>query len=182
MAEDSRPDLSRADEDEAEAVTYCARHPQTETALLCGRCGTPICPRCLVQTPVGARCPTCANVRRLPTVDVKPIFLARGLAAALGAGLILGAAWGYMLPGRGFGLFFIVIIGLAIGYAVGEAVSLATNRKRSSALQACAIVGVVLAYLVHNVVAGDTPLPPGDLWGYLATGVAAVFAAQRVVR
>jgi hypothetical protein len=115
-------------------------------------------------------------------VDVKPVFLARGLGAALGAGLVLGAAWGYMLPGRGGGLFFIVIIGLAIGYAVGEAVSLATNRKRSSALQACAILGVVLAYLVHNVVAGGPVLPQNDLLGYMATGLAAVFAAQRVAR
>lgn len=38
----------------------CARHPSVETELSCSRCGTPLCPRCLVQTEVGQRCPTCA--------------------------------------------------------------------------------------------------------------------------
>lgn len=41
-------------------VIYCARHPKTETLLRCGRCGTPICPRCMVQSGVGIRCPDCA--------------------------------------------------------------------------------------------------------------------------
>ena len=39
----------------------CARHPSVETTLRCGRCETPICPRCLVHTPVGARCPDCGQ-------------------------------------------------------------------------------------------------------------------------
>ena len=42
----------------------CARHSDTETSLTCGRCETPICVRCLVQTDVGIRCRTCAPVRR----------------------------------------------------------------------------------------------------------------------
>lgn len=42
----------------------CARHPDTETALACGRCDTPVCVRCMVHTDVGIRCRTCAPVRR----------------------------------------------------------------------------------------------------------------------
>jgi hypothetical protein len=42
----------------------CARHQDTETALTCGRCDTPVCVRCLVHTDVGIRCRTCAPVRR----------------------------------------------------------------------------------------------------------------------
>ncbi len=160
----------------------CARHPRVETELACGRCETPICPRCLVQTPVGARCPTCAQVRRLPTIDVKPIFLLRGLGAALASGAAVGAVWGFLTQGRAVGFvgIFVIFIAMAIGWAVGEAVSVATNRKRSPTLQACAVVGVILAYLVHNVVAGNAVLPAGDIWGYLATGIAAVFATQRL--
>lgn len=46
-------------------VTYCARHPQVETLLRCGRCEAPICPRCMVHSGVGIRCPDCAaNPRR----------------------------------------------------------------------------------------------------------------------
>jgi hypothetical protein len=164
----------------SENETRCARHPQVATELRCGRCDTPICPRCLVQTPVGARCPTCANVRRIPTVDVKPIFLVRGLGAALVAGVAVGAFWGYATGGRGFFGFLMIFVAMGIGWAVSEAVSLATNRKRGTALQACSIIGVVLSYFVHNLVAGDPLLPAGDIWGYVATAFAATFAASRL--
>jgi hypothetical protein len=163
-----------------EGVTYCQRHPQVETALRCGRCDTLICPRCLVQTPVGARCPDCANVRRIPTVDVAPLFIARGLGAALAAGAAVGAFWGYAAGERNFVGFFTFFIALGIGWAVSETVSLATNRKRGQVLQGCAVLGVVLAYVAHNVVVGDPPLPAGDIWGYLVTVIAAAFAWQRL--
>jgi hypothetical protein len=174
--------LTTEPESETEVTTYCARHPQVETSLRCGRCGTPICPRCLVQTPVGARCPTCANVRRIPTVDVKPVFLARGFAAAVVAGIVVGGVWGLALPGRNTGFlgFFVFFLAMGIGYAIGESIAVATNRKRSVALQACAVFGVILAFLVHNLVSGSVLLPQGDLFGYLATIGAAFFAAQRL--
>src|SRR5207302_6294054 len=62
----------------------CARHPNTETVLRCGRCETPICPRCQIQTPVGARCPTCARVKRFALL-VKPRELAQAIAYGVGA-------------------------------------------------------------------------------------------------
>ncbi|MPZ50194.1 MAG: hypothetical protein GEU75_13010 [Dehalococcoidia bacterium] len=162
------------------AITYCARHPQVETALRCGRCDTLICPRCLVQTPVGSRCPDCANVRRIPTIDVKPLFIARGLGASLLAGIAVGAFWGYAEPDRGLGGFFIFFIAMGMGWVISEAVSIATNRKRAQVLQGIAMLGAILAYVVHNLVVGVGPFPTGDLWGYLATVVAAVFAASRL--
>lgn len=165
---------------DADDIVYCARHPQVETALRCGRCNTPICPRCLVQTPVGARCRDCANVRRIPTIDVSPLFVARGLGAALLSGMAVGAAWGWASGGRSFIGFFIIFIAIGIGWAIGESVGLATNRKRSPVLQACAVVGVIVAYFVHNLVGGAGLLPQGDLWGYIATGLAAVYAASRL--
>ena len=159
----------------------CARHPNVSTVLRCGRCETPICPRCLVQTPVGARCPDCAQVRRLPTVDVSPQFLARGIGAALAAGVGVGAFWGYAVgSSRGVVGFLLIFIAMGVGWAIGESIAAATNRKRSTTLQACAVGGVIVAYLVHNLVMGVAPLPAGDIWGYLAAGIAAVVAAQRV--
>ena len=38
----------------------CARHPRTETDLSCTRCGTPVCPRCLVHAHVGLHCRKCS--------------------------------------------------------------------------------------------------------------------------
>ena len=165
-------------EQSSDAV-YCARHPEVETYLRCGRCNTPICPRCLVQTPVGARCRNCANIRRIPTVDVSPAFLARGLAAGIAAGAAVGVFWGYAI-GRGFGLFFLLFIALGIGYAISEAISLATNRKRGRALQACAVIGALVAYVASNLVVGDPAFPQRDTFGYLVALGAAIFGASRL--
>ncbi|HEX3737766.1 MAG TPA: rhomboid family intramembrane serine protease [Solirubrobacterales bacterium] len=41
----------------------CYRHPGRETAVSCSSCGRPICPDCMTPTPVGMRCPECANQR-----------------------------------------------------------------------------------------------------------------------
>ncbi len=159
----------------------CATHPQVETELACGRCGKAICPRCLVQTPVGSRCRECAGVRRLPTFEVAPAHAARALGASLVAGAVIGAVWGGLLPySLGLYGYFIFFIALGIGYAVGEAVSFATNRKRGPTLQGIAVLGVVEAYLIRNALVGVAVIPADDIWGYILVAVAAIVAAGRL--
>ena len=159
----------------------CATHPSVETELTCGRCDKPICPRCLVQTPVGARCRQCAGVRRLPTFEVSPAYAARGLAASLVAGAVVGAVWAGLLSNNlGFVGFFVFFVALGIGYAVGETVSWATNRKRGPTLQGIAVLGVVEAYLIRNLLEGTAVIPANDLWGYILVAVAAIVAAGRL--
>lgn len=119
-------------------------------------------------------------MRRVPTLDVPPIYIARGVAAAGLAGLLTGVVWGFLSGPRSFLGFFIIFVAMGMGYLISEAISLATNRKRGRALQACAVGAVVLAYLVRNLVIGLPLLPQGDLWGILAAGFAAYYAAQRL--
>ncbi len=45
------------------ATQTCYRHPDRETRVSCSSCGRPICPECMTPTPVGMRCPECANQR-----------------------------------------------------------------------------------------------------------------------
>ena len=156
----------------------CARHPKVETELTCGRCETPICPRCAVFTDVGARCPTCAPARKLPQFEVGFVYLLRGAAAALGTGAALGAVWGALLPG-GIG-FLGLFVAAFLGYAIAEAVSVVTNRKAGSALQVVAAAGALAAYLVRNLVIGDGLLPTDDLFGYIAVIVAGAVAISRL--
>ena len=85
-------------------------------------------------------------------------FLLRGIAAAGLAGAALGAFWGWALPGS-YG-FFGIFLGLGLGYGVAESTSLATNRKSGPILQAIAVLGVVLAYIVRNLVI-DAGILPG---------------------
>ncbi len=156
----------------------CARHPKVETELTCGRCETPICPRCAVFTDVGARCPTCAPARKLPQFEVGPVYLLRGAGAALAVGVGLGAIWGVLIPGR-FGIFGLLLAAF-IGYLIAQAVSAATNRKSGPLLQVIGAGGAIAAYLVRNLVIGDALLPTDDLFGYIAVIVAGAVAISRL--
>src|SRR3990170_1837286 len=122
-------------------TTHCARHPDTETGLLCGRCETPICPRCVVMTDVGAR-------------------------------------WGALLPD--ISGFFEALLGAGAGYAIGESTSLATNRKAGPPLQIVAAAGVLLAFLLRNVVASDDIIPRNEIFWYVALIAALAVAVTRL--
>jgi hypothetical protein len=125
----------------------CKRHPAVETNLYCGRCGDPICPKCLVQTPVGARCPTCARMSRLPTYSVSGKYYARAAGAGLAIALIFGSIWALIRVVPYFG-FFNFLIGAAVGFSIGEGISLISNHKRGIGLAVAAGVAVVISYLV----------------------------------
>jgi hypothetical protein len=135
---------------ETAETVYCATHPNVETELRCGRCEKPICAKCLVHTPVGARCPDCAQVRGLPTYSVGTPTIVRGAGAAIVAGTACGVVWWlFNLFAYSLGLFFVLLGGFAIGYVVGEAVAVATNRRRGTPLEIAAGAGCVLAYLIR---------------------------------
>ncbi|GIW06250.1 MAG: hypothetical protein KatS3mg060_1055 [Dehalococcoidia bacterium] len=135
-----------------EAPLRCAAHPDVETYLRCGRCETPICPRCLVYTPVGVRCRDCAQLRKLPTYDVRPagylVASLTGLALAVG----FGALWAVLaLVGLGAGFFSLWIV-LFLGYGIGELISRSVNRKRGPGLMAVAVVSVALAFIISRLI------------------------------
>ncbi len=125
----------------------CARHPDTETNLRCGKCGQPICPKCLVQTSVGARCPDCAAVKRLPVYTVPATAYAKAVVVGLATGAALGAVWPFIQ----FGGFLVILIAMGIGYAIGEAVSYSVNRKRGPGLQVISGSGMLLSYIVRSL-------------------------------
>jgi hypothetical protein len=164
----------------------CATHPSVETELACGKCGKAICPRCLVHTPVGARCRDCAQLRRLPQYNISTAFMARGAAAALVSGAVLGGLWGFLFP-FGIGFYFGLLVGLGVGYGVGEAVSVATNRKAGPPLQALAAAGVIVAYLIHALVLVSSfrdvdfvDVVRRDSFGYVVVVLGVIVAVGRV--
>ena len=159
----------------------CATDPDVETDLLCSRCGKPICSRCLVQTPVGARCRDCAHLRRIPTYDVAGRFLVRGIVAGLVVAVVGGVLWFALLPQRVSGAAYVALfLALALGYAMGEAVSWAANRKRGPVLQGVAAGGIVLAYVVRNLLEGSGAIGVNDVFGWVTVGIAIVVAMGRL--
>ena len=134
----------------------CATHPEVETNLRCSKCGKLICPKCLVQTPVGARCRDCAKLHKLPTYRVSTGYYLRAIGTALGMAVACGLVWGLI---NGFVPFFYlsIILAAGAGYAIGEVVSLSVNRKRSRALAAIASIAVVISYIVNIFSFGRPP-------------------------
>jgi len=125
----------------------CAYHPDVETNLRCGKCGKPICPKCMVQTLVGARCPDCAKLAKLPTYRVSTKYYLRAAGTALGMAIVCGIAWGLVRSFVPF-ILFNLLLAAGAGYAIGEVVSLSVNRKRGTGLAVVGGMAVVISYLV----------------------------------
>jgi phage FluMu protein Com len=137
----------------------CTFHPDTETLLRCSKCEKPICVRCSIQTPVGARCPECANVQKIPTYNLPTTQLSKAIVVAIVVALALGVFFGlfqYLVPFR-----IVWIYGPATfigsGWAVGETISRVTNRKRVPALQGLAIGAYALSFIVYIFVSPEFP-------------------------
>lgn len=200
------PDAERRAPDDAETETTlvpaagpmrCAADPSVETYLRCGRCEKPICPRCLIQTPVGARCRDCAQLRKLPMFDVRPLDYLRaiggGLAAGVGGGVAL-ILLRELIPGAGMffrGIFYVAILA-AFGYGVGTAVAMSTRRKQGTWLGIIAAfavpIGISVGQALFYIVIGANPaiaiaaaLVPlfGSAWNLLALLVAMAIAFSR---
>ena len=126
----------------------CAAHPEVDTNLACGKCGIPICPKCLVQTPVGMRCRKCARLKRLPTFEITPRQYLKAVGVGLGCSLGLGILWASLWS---FVSFFNFIVAAGVGYAIAEVLTLSLNRKRGRVLQIIAAVCVVITFMIANV-------------------------------
>lgn len=159
----------------------CYWHPEIETGLSCSRCGKQICAQCMVQAPVGIRCRECGKVQPMPTYDVRPANYTRAIGVALGL-LIVGAP---LWVAINYSLFFLGafgsvtgLLGIAFGYATGELISLAVNRKRSPLLAIIAAAVIVGAYLISKLF---SPYPFG-IMEVAFVGVGVFLAWQRLRR
>lgn len=86
------------------AVPVCYRHPDRETWLSCSRCGRPVCTQCVVEAPVGQRCPECIaregrqrNIR--PNRQTESGLSAANVTKALIAISVVAYIVGFVLPG-----------------------------------------------------------------------------------
>ena len=141
-----------------ETSMRCSRHPNVETALTCASCGTPICPKCMVTTPVGMKCRDCGTSRGTELFKVRPErFVLAGITA-----LIAGVIAGFIGEIAGFFVFFIAA---GYGYFAGTIILKASGMKRGTKLEILAGAGMVIGGLALKLM---------PIAGILATGHAAV--------
>ncbi|NWF68450.1 MAG: B-box zinc finger protein [Chloroflexi bacterium] len=112
----------------SETLTYCAVHPDRETALRCNQCGRYMCAQCAVSTPVGYRCRECTRRHEDKFFNAAPHdgLLIAGVCGGLA--LLLGIAV-MVLPLVGY-LLFALILGVPAGGAIAEAALRLTERRR----------------------------------------------------
>jgi hypothetical protein len=167
----------------------CANHPSRTTGVRCSDCGKPICPDCMVFSPVGVKCRECSKLPRSALVTLRPSRAVKAVGASLGVGTLAGFGYYMLLGGIGF-FFFAFFIGMAIGALVGEAVSRASGRYHGLETALIAVGGTVWAFifppLIGNVMrfglAWDTvlfSLTGRSIIGWLVMGVAGYVAWQR---
>ena len=100
-----------------------------------------------MQTPVGARCPDCAKLYRLPTFRVSTKHYLRAIGTGLGMAVVCGFIWGVV--GRFVPFFYLnLLLAPGAGYAIGEVTSLSVNRKRGTGLAVVGGVAVAISYIV----------------------------------
>ncbi len=102
----------------------------------------------MVQTPVGARCPDCAQLYRLPTFQVATRHLLIAAGAGLGMATVCGLIWGLLSSFLGF-FYLNILLAAGAGYAIGEVISLSVNRKRGTKLAIIAGLAVAISYLIN---------------------------------
>ena len=159
----------------------CTTHPDVETNLRCGKCGKPICPKCMVQTPVGARCRDCARLYKLPTYQVSTRYYLKAAGVGLGMAIICGAVWGlinWFVPFFSFNL----LLAPAAGYAIGEVVSLSVNRKRGTGLAIIAGTAVVISYLATFLFPSGFPFGIFSILYHLIALALGIFVAVTRLR
>jgi len=156
-------------------VVQCARDPEVETALRCSRCETPICPKCLVQTPVGARCRDCAKILRNPIYTLNTPQLIRGVLAAVIGGAIMGAIWYFVLLPFTYG-FLSIFVGAGLAWVFTKLMNFATGLKRGPTVVALASAGILIAW---GIQLAFLPLRIA-LYGLIAAGIGIYLAYQNL--
>lgn len=154
----------------------CTCHPDVETNLRCGKCGKPICPKCLVQTQVGARCLECGRLQKLPTFNITKKYYLRAIGTATGMAFACGAVWWVVMPFS----YFNFLLAAGFGYAIGEVISRSVNRKRGRGLAFIAGVAVVVAYLVSIFPPWGFGRGGFGLFGLLAVALGVWIAVSRL--
>jgi hypothetical protein len=156
-------------------IVDCARHPGVETALRCQRCEAPICPRCMIQSPVGAKCPGCAKVMRSPIYTLNPVQFARAAGAALIGGVITGIIWGLILVPFTIG-FLSIFVGAGLGYLFTRLLEWSSGRKRGLMMVTLATLGILIAWAITVPMVGLGVAR----YGLVAAGIGVFFSYQNL--
>jgi hypothetical protein len=169
----------------------CLRHPDVTSNLRCGRCDDLICPQCMVQSPVGARCPDCANIGQSPIFRSTPIELTSAIAVSAGGAIFFGLIyailvwilWKFLpfnLQVGSIAVSFIIAFG---GAPVGNFVKRAGKNKLDARLRVVAAFTMFVVWVVGYSLAALFGVWSGvflNIIVYIGLGVGIYVAMNKV--
>ena len=168
----------------------CLRHPEVASNLRCGRCSDLICPQCMVQSPVGARCPECSSIGQAPIFRATSVELTRIIALAVVGAVGFGVAFAllvWVLWNLPFNFKIgSVAVAMVIGFAgmpIGEFVRRSGKYKLDKRLRIVAALTVLAAWIVGQVVANFLNLPIQlftNIVAVIGLGIGVYIAMNRV--
>ena len=166
----------------------CARHSKEVTGVSCASCGTPICTKCMIPTPVGMKCRTCAKGKNTSLTQVRPGREALAAVTALMAGGVAS-----VITHIGFLMIFVSI---AFGYFAGSMILKASGMKRGLKMELITGIGMVVGGVAFKVLPGILLAGPiakvhytaitfgigslMDLWFWLGLGIATSCAVSKI--
>lgn len=115
------------------------------TRLRCSRCGKPICVECMVESPVGYRCPQCSSGPRVSEYRTTTSLFLRSAGIGLLIATAVGIFWG-LFPSWNF------YMALLMGFATVEGMAWAARYKKGADLQAAAFGMITIGVLVSRYV------------------------------
>lgn len=118
----------------------------------------------MVQTSVGAKCPSCARHTGRTAGHVKPIYYARAIGAGLAAGIFGGILLGFVARMVPFGS---IILTFLAAMGMGEIISRAARRNTGRILQLISGTSAALMFLFAGFLTGFNPVT----WLMAALGV-----------
>ena len=157
------------EEDSTTEPQFCPVHPDRETYLRCAECNRPICDKCMVQTPVGTKCPDCARHRGRTAGRAQPIYYIRAAATGMGAAAVGGFVLGLLRSTVPFGM---IILAFLAGIGMGEVVSRAARRQTGRNFQIIAGIAAALMFFLAGYFDFFRPNPIGWVIGLLGTYLA----------
>ncbi len=168
----------------------CVRHPDTTSNLGCSRCGDLICPQCMVQSPIGARCPDCASIGQPAIFRASAGEFSSAVLLSIVGVLVLGVAYAvavwilWVLP-LGFMIGNVAasfVIALA-GAPVGDYVRRVGRYKLDARLRIVAALTMLGIWMVGFTVASMLGVWNGvflNIVAYIGLGVGIYVAMNRV--
>ena len=140
------------DKQTAKMSNTCYKHKSETTNLSCATCDYSICIKCVIHTPTGIKCKNCANLKKIPTFEITPVFFIRGIIS-ITITLTLFTIGLYFLNSYIIsGVFINLLAIIVLGFLIGQTLSLSVNYKRGKLLKLISVISFIIGIILIIVI------------------------------